>query len=247
MKNFVVYTALFGAYDKLNEPKELYPGCEFVCFTDQANLQSKKWKVIHVDLGKNTLPNVANRMYKFFPHQHFPNYQSSLYVDSNIQILSNPYDLKLKYLSKYNLCMPKHFVRNCIYEEAKECIILKKESSKIIQSQMCEYKNEGMPKNFGLGENGILLRNHNNQEVIRIMGLWWEQLQKFSKRDQLSLGFVLWKSGLRFDYIAESARNNNFFKYHQHSLDDRESLILKKLKGIDYRLRRAWFNNTLFF
>ena len=144
--------------------------------------------------------------------------------------------------------MPKHYLRDCIYDEAKECIILKKENSKTIFSQMKKYRNEGMPKNFGLGENGILLRNHNNPEVIQIMELWWEQLQKFSKRDQLSLGFALWKSGLIFNYIDESARNiNNLFKYHKHSMDDRESFILRKLKGMEYRLRRAWLNNMVFF
>lgn len=41
MKNkFVVYTALFGNYDDLIDPKENYEGCDFICFTDQKHLTS---------------------------------------------------------------------------------------------------------------------------------------------------------------------------------------------------------------
>jgi len=41
MKNkLVVYTALFGDYDNLIEPKEKFEGCDFICFTDQKHLTS---------------------------------------------------------------------------------------------------------------------------------------------------------------------------------------------------------------
>lgn len=35
------------------------------------------------------------------------------------------------------------------------------------------------------------------------MEKWWEQIKNFSKRDQLSLSYVLWKTGYKIKYISK--------------------------------------------
>jgi hypothetical protein len=126
MKNkLVVYTALFGDFDDLIEPKEKFEGCDFICFTDQKHLASDVWEIRLIE-ECDLPPNMMNRKYKILPHLFLSQYEWSLYVDANIAILSNPMDLANKYLSKYDMAVPKHFARDCVYDEAKECVILGK-------------------------------------------------------------------------------------------------------------------------
>ncbi len=61
-------------------------------------------------------------------------------------------------------------------------------------------------KNFGLGENNILFRKHNSDNIIKLMNDWWEELNTQTKRDQLSLAYVLWKNGENFNFMDENAR-----------------------------------------
>lgn len=217
MKNkLVIYTALFGDYDELIDPKKNYQGCDFICFTDQKNLKSDIWQIKIVD-KIDLPPNMMNRKYKILPHLYLKEYEWSMYIDSNIAILANPYELASRYLSNHDFVVPQHFARDCIYQEAVECISLGKANSSEVLNQISFYKDQGFPEKFGLGENGILLRCHNKDNVIKIMDDWWCELTSRTKRDQLSLGYILWKNERHFKFMKENARGNKYFKIKLHS------------------------------
>lgn len=216
-KKYVVYTALFGDYDSLTDvPSHDTRNIDFICFTDADILSEYGWKIIkvkHSEFG----PSMANRYYKLHPHLFFSEYQASLYVDANIKLTSSPYDLIEKYMDKSIFTMPKHAQRDCIYAEAKECIIQKKETNCAITKQLSKYSFEGMPKNYGLGENNILIRSHNDEHVKKVMEQWWGELISESTRDQLSLAYVMWKNNLEFTFMSETSRNDNqYFSYQFH-------------------------------
>lgn len=86
----VVYTAIFGGYDRL-APVSNYPGCDFVCFTDDATLSVDGWRIIHVAASDTGLTTAAlNRIYKMLPHRFLADYNQSLYVDGNIRVVADP-------------------------------------------------------------------------------------------------------------------------------------------------------------
>ncbi len=218
MRNrLVVYTALFGDYDDLIEPKENYEGCDFICFTDQQYLKSDIWE-IRLIKECDMPPNMMNRKYKILPHLFLSEYEWSLYVDANIAILNNPHELANKYLTKYDMAVPKHFARGCVYEEAKECVVLGKTKYDETKKQMDCYREDDFPVQFGLGENNILIRKHNSEKVVKIMSDWWDELNTQTKRDQLSFAYVLWKNGEKFCFMDESAREGKgCFEYINHN------------------------------
>lgn len=73
------------------------------------------------------------------------------------------------------------------------------------------------PKEYGLGENNIIIRKHNHKDVIRLMNYWWEYFNQGAKRDQLTLFFLSWKHGVPIQLMDETSRNkNNYFRYHLH-------------------------------
>lgn len=52
------------------------------------------------------------------------------------------------------------------------------------------YSSLGYPKNAGLCANGIILRKHNEPDIIQLGEICFENVLRFSKRDQLSFNFV---------------------------------------------------------
>ena len=219
----VIYTALFGAYDQLQDPKERFENCDFVCFTDQGDLKSEIWKIIYIQPDHES-PLLMNRKIKILPHLYVKDWQYSLYVDSNIFLKKNPYYLVDKYLKRSYLkfFVSKHYLRDCIYREAAQCIKLGKGNPSDIQLQLETYQKAGFPIKWGLSENGILLREHGSKNVIKLSEDWWEQFLTYSKRDQLSLPFALWKNGYRYSFLEESCRQYfGIFSLGLHSAENK--------------------------
>ena len=64
-------------------------------------------------------------------------------------------------------------------------------------------KKAGFPEKYGMLECNMLVRNHTCQEMQQLMEQWWNEfLSSETKRDQLSLPFVLWKNHIRVEQIT---------------------------------------------
>ena len=210
MNNKVVYTANIGGYDEVIEPEYIPKGWDFVCFTDK-DLKSKNWKI------KKVLPLYKDntrtaRKYKLLPHRWFPNYEYSLWIDSNIKIVNDINEL-LKTLDGFNYSTYDHSQnqldpRNCIYQEGNAIFYLGqrsgnyKDDPNIIKKQLERYLLEGYPQNNGLVVQMQVLRRHNEKDVVKAMEEHWVELKHNSKREQLSFNYVAWKENLKFNYIT---------------------------------------------
>jgi hypothetical protein len=215
----VVYTALFGDYDNLIEPKENYENCYFVCFTDQKHLKSNIWDIKIIE--HNDLPlNVMNRKYKMLPHLFFNEYKWSLYIDSNIAIVGNIYNLAKRYLDTNDIAIPIHFKRECIYEELLAVEHSKKANSAIVNNFKSYLQKEGFPENFGLTENNIIFRRHNSTIIIKLMDEWWIFFNEYIQRDQLHLMFLIWKYNINLNKISINSRGNDFFRTKPHKSEN---------------------------
>lgn len=236
-KDRVVYTAIFGEYDNLMPVKETW-NCDFICFTDNLNLKAHGWKIVLVE--QNEQSSMANRRFKMLPHKYLKNYSKSLYVDGNVKITSDPEVLFDKYLSAYTIAIPKHLDRNCLYEEAEYCANVNLVSRQVIEAQMKKYLSEGFPKKFGLSENSVIFRKHNELEVIAAMELWWETYCSGAKRDQLSLQYVIWKKNVKMQFISENPRGKNkYFRTMAHRVIEHLSPLSRIVMFIDANKHRG--------
>ena len=237
-KNYVVYTALFGNYDDLLEPAPSND-CDYICFTDATHLQSNNWK-IHIVSG-NLSAKMMNRLYKVKPHEYLKNYKASIYLDSNIKILKDPVSLFQRYLDSSNFLTLKHAERDCIYSEALIAMASKKADYKVTMDQMFSYAKEGYPANNNLTENRILIRNHNDVHVIRLMEMWWNELNARTQRDQLSLCYVVWKLKFKIDFISENPRfKNDYFKWYPHK-ENEKRLFYRSIRKLKFYCRLVLF------
>ena len=232
----VIYTALFGDYDDLIELQK-FEGWDYVCFTDQKSLKSDVWKIVEISDDKNS-PNILNRMYKWLPHRYLNDYEVSLYIDSNVEFFKNPDYFLDTYLNEHLLAIPHH-PTNCIYKESNGCVYLGKSKSKDTLNQMEAYFKDGFPENFGLSENCIIFRIHNNQKVIELMENVWNNLLTYNtKRDQLSFMYEIWKVGFKSYTLMNRIDTYDFFTRQTHKYKSNRSLYQRLIGNINKLIAR---------
>ncbi|HKM04754.1 MAG TPA: glycosyltransferase domain-containing protein [Lachnospiraceae bacterium] len=217
----VIYTAIFGNYDELKEPEFIDKEADYICFTDNKNLKSSTWSIITIDAMYEDDPLRKAKIYKILPHKYLPEYNWSIWVDASVRIKKSLVQLLFNQVGKENCLFIIHGIRICAYEEAKVCMEGKLDSVSTIERQMNEYKKNGFPKDFGLIACGLLWRNHNDKEVIELMEQWWSEIERGSRRDQLSLPYCLWKSKFKFDYMDINLYNNSYFEVEKHNISRR--------------------------
>src|SRR3989344_3234574 len=228
MKNrTVIYTAIFGDYDTLRDPAFIPPGCDFVCFTDRPQ-KSKVWQMRVMEPPVPGDLTRSNRRFKMLPHEYFPNYEYSIYIDGSFLVRGDINELIEKYLSSANLAAFAHPERDCLYDEAENAIRSGKDDPEIVRAQMAHYRAEGNPAHSGLIGSGVLVRRHRAPEVIAAMKLWWHEESTQSKRDQLSFNYAAWKTGLPFVYIPGNLKDNPYFHCRRHQRAERGARALLK-------------------
>lgn len=110
-----------------------------------------------------------------------------------------------------------HDKRDCIYDEGPACIELKKDCPRIINRQLERYRKEGFPAHYGLLSGGILYRKHNSPALRAVDEMWWNEVRKGSKRDQLSFNYVCYCLEFQYDSCPLNYFHNPYFAYRTHN------------------------------
>lgn len=222
MKSGVVYTCITGAYDGLIVHKFVNPAYDYVCFTDNEKLLSEQkrgpWQI--KPLAYSLLDNIKNaRWHKTHPHVLFPDYEKSIWVDGNGNFLTRRIFAMIE-KSHEKLLVPLHFSRDCIYDECDE-VRGSKETAECCDNVKQLLLREKMPYHYGLHETNIIYRQHHDAKIRKLMEDWWNCIEKYSKRDQLSFSYVLWKNGFSVKAVSiPNARiDKKNFDFVNHSGD----------------------------
>lgn len=217
----IIYTCITNDYDDINSIKTyryINKDWDYICFTDNKEYISQKqigiWEIHPLQYTKSDNTR-NNRWHKLNPHKLFPDYNESIYIDANINILTS---YLFDFIKEKNLpfILPNHYMRQCIYEEYKEVLRLKLDEKVLIKKEFELIKNSGMPKNYGLCENNILYRKHNLPDIIKLDEEWWNMVLNYAKRDQLSLMYLLWKNNIKIkDITFQNTKidNENFYAF----------------------------------
>ncbi|TYI75567.1 hypothetical protein E1A91_D06G014500v1 [Gossypium mustelinum] len=213
-----VSTCAFGGGDDLYQPigmseASLKKVC-YVAFWDEITLAAQelqgnkigddgfigKWRIVIV---KN-LPFVDQRLNgkipKMLPHRLFPHAKYSIWVDSKSQFRRDPLGVIEALLLRTNsvLAISEHGARSSVYDEAKAVVRKHKATPEEVEVQITQYRKDGLPadKRFNgrkaLNEASVIVREHTNLTNM-LMCLWFNEVVRFTSRDQLSFPYVLWR------------------------------------------------------
>lgn len=212
----VVYTAVFGGYDKVEEPCQLEEGIDYVCFTDDENFRSDKWQPIYVPFTYRD-PRRTAKIFKILPHLFFPHQEASLWIDGSCVVIGSLRDFLIRYCCHASMVTFPHPKRRCLYQEARACRRWGKETSAVVQRQIRFYRESGYPEGNGLIAGTVLVRRHNEKKVVELMEEWWRHIDRFSVRDQISFNFVAWQQKFDIEYFPFSIYDNPYFIWGGHS------------------------------
>ncbi|GJY29163.1 uracil-DNA glycosylase [Tanacetum coccineum] len=214
----VVSTCAFGGGDDLYQPigmtdASLEKVC-YVAFWDEITLatQQEQGHIVDEDdfIGKWRIVTVRNlpfrdqrlngKIPKMLPHRLFPNARYSIWVDSKSQFRRDPMGVfeALLWRSKSMLAISEHGARSSVYDEAKAVVKKNKATPQEVEVQITQYHHDGLPeeKRFNgkkaLNEASVIVREHN--PVTNLFAcLWFNEVVRFTSRDQLSFPYVLWR------------------------------------------------------
>lgn len=219
-----VYSVVFGKYDIIPEPYYHPDNIDYFLITDQSlDLTNSVWQKMDISNYEQDIKELnnieKNRYFKMFPHLLFPKYKYSIYIDGNVQVISDLTEY-IYHLEECGLAAHMHSMRDCVYEESGAIIFSKKEKRTNMEKHIKHLMKEAFPKHYGMLECNVLVREHNSM-CKKIMEMWWEEFTIYSKRDQISLPYVLYKNNISIDEVGTLGDNvyeNPSFRIHTHNI-----------------------------
>ncbi|KAL6893997.1 hypothetical protein ACP4OV_008095 [Aristida adscensionis] len=212
----VVATCAFGGGDDLHQPVGMTEGsirkvC-YVAFWDEVtraaqeeegnkigeNLMIGLWRIILVSDLPFSDQRLNGKIPKLISHRLFPMARYSIWVDSKSQFRRDPLGVleALLWRSNSSLALSEHGARSSLYDEAKAIVKKHKATPEEVKVQLDQYLQDGIPdeKRFdgkkALAEASIIVRDHTPLTNL-FMCLWFNEVVRFTSRDQLSFPYVL--------------------------------------------------------
>lgn len=253
----LIYTAVFGNYDRVYPPVRRQDA-DHIIVTDRADVAVPGWTTMVVDVSRFATPKAANLHYRALMHRAASGYDTSLYLDGNLRLLCEPIALFEEFeRSGAALGAYAHPQRSTVAEEARAVIALGKvRDTGRVKAEVDSYFADGFPDDVPLLWAGVVLKDHRSPKLDGAMELWSTLYQRHLTRDQLSLPYIVWKTGLPFHVLDERSRKKDrFFGWYPHhgaedahprynhvvarSYDSARYRILLKLWRGSWQMRRA--------
>jgi len=214
----VVSTCAFGGGDDLYQPigmaNSSFDRVCYAAFWDEVTLSTQeaegkvigdngmigRWRIVVV----KSLPFVDQRLNgkipKMLTHRLFPEARYSIWVDSKYQFRRDPIAVLEALLWRTNstFAISEHGARSNIYDEGKAIVQKHKATPEEVEVQLTQYRQDGMPgvkRLYGLkalAEASIIVREL-TPASNHFMCAWFNEVVRFTSRDQLSFPYVLWR------------------------------------------------------
>jgi hypothetical protein len=208
----VVYTAVTDGYP-LHPVINRRNAWDFVCFAESA-VHSEGWQISLINKDDMVVENKlmpgdkakTTKRIKLLPHVLLHDYDISIWIDSSLQFkreidLDELVDRFLR--SSSLMCVRQHPYRRCIYQEAEAVVSLGLDTWESVIGVIGPYRREHFPRNFGLVESNFILRKHNAPPLVKFSNAWWARVRDFSRRDQLSFNYVLWRNPIDVSFMDD--------------------------------------------
>ena len=220
-KLYAIYTAMVGGYDEIMQPMVIDDRFDYILFSN--DIKEDRVGVWQVRPIAYTNPDNTRicRYVKTHPEELLPGYDASVWMDSNIRIVTSSVYKRIieLYESDSLIASMNHPERDCIYDEAFKVMYIRYEQERIVVDWCHKLMKEKYPRHNGLYETNVMFRKHNTSLIAETNVMWWDCIEKYSKRDQLSFNYVLWKLEVKCEYFLgkhKCVHNSTDFSYIEH-------------------------------
>jgi hypothetical protein len=194
-----ILTSMFGDRDVLQRPNSVFKDIDYYAFVDRIH-ECDIWKQkigCQFSVDSKFAARRNAKIYKILPELFIPGYDYYFWIDATHEVIVDPSEIINTYLKNSELGCFKHTTRTCAYDEGKEIINLglHYDYPENVINQLNMYNSEGFPQQTGLWEMSCFIRK-NTANIQRLNLMWWEQICRYSSRDQISFPYCLWKTNI---------------------------------------------------
>ncbi len=214
MTTKAVYTAIAGDYNVLLDHPDI-PGVDWIAFlTYPDRVPHSNWDVRPLFSYGESNERRQAKWYKVQSSLEMAEYDRTLWLDGSCEIQHPPTVAALLELEE-SIAIFRHPDRDCIYQEAGYCLGMRKYQHEPVREQVQYYVDEyEHPEHYGLWFSGLILRNR-CPEVERIERSWWNEIDRWSYQDQLSLPVVFRNLGVKPESLHFTYGKQPFVFYQQ--------------------------------
>lgn len=193
----VVYTALMGRYEQLNEqPIATGTDVDFICFTDDPELTSTSWTIRLVS-PRFPLDSIRSARYlKMLGPALLPDFDETLWIDNSVRLVTSPDRILDSWLADADIAIPRHSFRASVIGEFDAVATDGYDDPARVYEQLIHYSTL---RPEALRETPLwtaLLARRKAPAVDAAMRLWFDHILRYSRRDQLSINFIVASLGL---------------------------------------------------
>ncbi|KAF5947034.1 hypothetical protein HYC85_017262 [Camellia sinensis] len=258
---FVVASGIFDGYDTPHQPTSVSPRSQklfcFLMVVDEISIDFIKtnvtvrkdndggqwvgiWRLVLLKHPPYDEPRRNGKVPKILTHRLFPQAQYSIWIDGKMELLVDPLLVLERYLwrGKHTFAIAQHKHHRSIYEEADSNKRRKRYARPLIDLHMKIYHYEGMepwsPKKNTVSdvpEGAIIIREHTAINNL-FSCLWFNEVNLFTPRDQLSFGYIVYRFGGQFKFFMfPNCEYNSIFELYPHTRE--HSSKIEWVKSLD--------------
>jgi len=209
----VISTVLFKKYDRfvpLGDGYDEVPDYCYFVFTDSTSKYkvSRGYTHVYVNISYDDIPyHDAARLSKIFkviPQRVFHNLKWHVHLAGKSSLKLNYSQLLCEFRSsRTNIMVERHKLRDDVYEEGIAVKKYRKDIPEIVDEQLQDYKHQGYPTKAGLLDGHFLFRDFGSSNIQLMSCMWFDEINRGSRRDQLSFNYVAWKLGVEVTYYPD--------------------------------------------
>ncbi|GFZ00499.1 similar to Sept9 [Actinidia rufa] len=256
-----LHPAFFDGYDIPHQPSYISPRSQklfcFLMVVDEISIDFLKenvtvredndggqwvgiWRLILLKHPPYDEPRRNGKVPKILTHRLFPQAQYSIWIDGKMELIVDPLLILERYLwrGKHTFAIAQHKHHHSIYEEADANKRRKRYARPLIDLHMKIYRYEGMKpwspnkKTASDVPEGAIIVPRTYALNNLFSCLWFNEVNLFTPRDQLSFGYVVYRLGGLFKFFMfPNCEYNSIFVLHPHTRE--HSSKVEWVKSLD--------------
>lgn len=214
MTRRAVVSALFGGYETLREqPMAVNSSVPFICLTDDPSLVSDGWDVRLVEPAFPRDPVRSARAVKIRGHRELGELDEHIWVDNRVELRVPAERIFDELLADSDMTLFAHSFRRAAIEEFDAIAIGGYDDPARVYEQLIHYA-ETAPAVLDSQQlwTGLLVRR-STPAVTRAMEEWLDHVMRYSRRDQLSVGYALRSFGDRLRVLEGDNRESPWHRW----------------------------------
>lgn len=215
----IVFTCVIGETDPLRRPLVVNRAVRYICFSDVPH-RVPPYECVLVDRSDD--PKLLSREIKILAnHPTLGDVDATLWHDAAFRLNCDPLGIAQLLLNDTNMVALRHPHRDRIEEEAAVITSFGWIPADVLQAQIAAYRADGFQQSQ-ITSTGLCFRRR-TPALEAFNAFWWAQVQQWGWRDQMSVDYALWKTGIRPHYMPGHYRDNVYARWFSANAPRRDT------------------------